>query len=135
MSFESSSNPPVTYVLDTSAIVAYLAQEAGGDRVKPVREAAGIPFISLAELYAVMWRKHGQVSADETLQSVLGWHVPVLIADERVSLSAGYLKARHSLGIADSYVAALALASKATLVTKDHDFLSLKPDLQILFLS
>ena len=134
MKSEISGNPSVAYVLDTSAIVAYLAQETGGDRVKHVRESAGIPFIALTELYAVMWRKHGHVSADETLQSVLGWHLPLLAPDERISLSAGYLKARHSLGIADSYVAALALASQATLVTKDHDFLSLKPDLTILLL-
>lgn len=135
MKAERSSNPSVKYVLDTSAVIAYLAQEPGGERLKEVRGAAGLPFITLTELYAVMWRKHGQVAADETLQSVLGWHLPVLVADERVSLSAGYLKCRHGLGIADSYVAALALSFQATLVTKDRDFLVLKPDLTILLVS
>ena len=132
---KTSSNPAVAYVLDTSAIIAYLAQESGGDRVNTLREDAGLPFIAVTELYAVMWRKHGQLMADETLQAVFGWHMPLLLPDEQISLSAGYLKGRYGLGIADSYVAAFALASQVTLVTKDRDFLALKPDLQILFLS
>lgn len=124
----------MAYVLDTSAIVAYLAQESGGDCLADIRSSAGVPFVALTELYAVMWRKHGQVTADETVQSVLGWHLPLLTADERISLSAGYLQARHRLGIGDSYVAALTLASQATLVTKDRDFLALKPELELLLL-
>ena len=134
MKVEIPSNPQVAYVLDTSAIVAYLAQEPGGDRLTDIRASAGLPFVALTELYAVIWRKRGQVAADETLQSVLGWRLPLLMADEHISLSAGYLNGRHRLGLGDSYVAALTLASQATLVTKDRDFLVLKPELELLLL-
>lgn len=123
------------YVLDTSALIAYLCEEAGADQVQAIRSHCSIPFIALTELYYVTWRKQNQVIADETIQYVSSWHMPVLFPDQRVSLSAGYIKAQYQLGIADSYVAAMTLEHRATLVTKDSDFQSLKLDIKLLFLS
>ena len=132
MKRSGSGKPAFTHLLDTSAVIAYLAQEPGADRVKDLRQALGIPFIVLSELYYVTWRKQDQWVADEVIHEVLGWHLPLLLPDERVSLSAGFLKARYSLGVADSFIAALALAHRATLVTKDPDFRVLQPDLKLL---
>lgn len=135
MKHASSIKPKASlYVLDTSAIIAYLAEETGADQVQALRGNCSIPFIALTELYYVTWRKQNQVIADEMIQYVSSWHMPVLFPDQRVSLSAGYIKAQYQLGIADSYVAAMALEHRATLVTKDSDFQSLKLDIKLLFL-
>ena len=123
-----------THVLDTSAVIAYLAQEPGGEQLKTIRRTAALPFIVITELYYVIWRKHEQTFADRVIQDVLSWRLPLLTADERLSLSAGYIKSRFQLGLADSYIAACALAYEATLVTKDADFHVLEPDLKCLFL-
>ena len=125
---------PATYLLDTSALIAYLSEEAGAGQVQAIRNHCVIPFIALSELYYVTWRKQNQAIADEAIQYVCSWNRPILYPDQRVSLSAGYIKAQHQLGIADSYVAALALEYGATLVTKDSDFQVLKLDIQLLFL-
>ena len=123
------------YILDTSAIVAYLAQEPGSERLAEIRHGAALPFVVFTELYYVTWRKQGQPLADVTAQHVLDWHLPLLTADARISLFAGSLKARYRLGLADSYVAAFALTHRASLVTKDSDFRVLVPELQLLVLS
>ena len=122
------------YILDTSALVAYLAQEPGGEKVRGFRHGAALPFIVLTELYYITWRKHGEPLADVTLQHVLGWRLPLLLPDERISLFAGSLKARHRLGVADSFVAAFTLTHRATLVTTDEDFRALTPSLHVLLL-
>lgn len=124
----------MTYLLDTSAVVAYLADETGGDRVRAVKRTAALPFVVLTELYYVMRRKHDQALAERIVQDVLTWKLPILYPDQRISLYAGYLKARDRLGLADSFIAAFALIHHATLVTKDPDFKALHPDLVLLFL-
>ena len=129
----SSASPPA-YVLDTSALIAYLAQEPGSGRVRELKTSAALPFVALTELYYVVWRKQDQVVADETIREVLSWHLPLLTPDERLSLSAGYLKARYRLGLADSFMAAFAMAYGASLVTNDPDFHALQPSLKLLFL-
>ena len=135
MKSANSTSPTGTYVLDTSALITYLAEERGADKVKAVRVSASLPFIALTELYYVLWRKQDQVLAEEAIQHVLSWRLPLLTADERLSLSAGYLKARFRLGLADSYMAAFALASQASLVTKDPDFRALEPELKLLYIA
>ena len=70
-----------SYILDTSALIVYLAEETGADRVRAVRHAAAIPFIVLTELYYVTWRQQDQTLADRTVQHVLRWHLPLLTPD------------------------------------------------------
>jgi predicted nucleic acid-binding protein len=123
-----------THLLDTPAVIAYLAEETGADRVKAVRHTSAIPFIALSEVYYVTWREQSQALADQAIEEILTWRLPVLYPDQRVSLSAGYLKGRYHLGIADSFIAAAAIDSGITLVTKDPDFKVLSPDLKLLFL-
>ena len=125
---------PPAYIFDTSAVIAYLAQEAGSAPLATFRRTAALPFIVLTELYYVTWRTQGQTLADRAVQEVLAWRVPILFPDERLTLSAGYLKARYRLGVADSFIAAFAAAHRATLVTKDPDFRALQPDLQLHYL-
>ncbi len=134
MKSETSVSPRITHLLDTSAVIAYLAQEAGADRVQQVRTTASLSFITLTELYYVTWRQHDQVLAERAVQDVLTWKLPILCPDQRMSLSAGYLKGRYKLGIADSFIAATALAVGAILVTTDPDFTVLEPDLNVLLL-
>lgn len=113
-------------------MTAHLAAEPGGHRLLAIRSSAALPFVVLTELYYVLHRKVGAASADQAVEHVLNWKLPLLVADQRLSLLAGTLKARYALGLADSYIAAFALEAQAVLVTKDADFRALQPNLKLL---
>ncbi len=123
------------FILDTSAIVAYLTGESGAEKVKECQKKSHLPFIVLTELYYILFKKHGPLLADEMIHHVLSWHLPVLIPNEQICLSAGYLKGHYRLGIADSYIAAFALAVHATLLTKDADYKVLKSNISLIYLN
>jgi predicted nucleic acid-binding protein len=122
------------YLLDTSAIIAYLVNEKGADKVKSIRETSVIPFIALSELYYLIFRKKGKSEADKIYGLVKGWKLPILFPDERIIISAGRIKAKYNLGLADSYIAAFAYNEKIYLVTKDIDYKILKDEIKIMML-
>lgn len=121
-------------VLDTSAIIAYLANEKGAGAVFKVLSVAKIPFICLSELYYLVWNKKDRSEADKIYGVVKSWNLPILYPNERVILNAGRIKAIYKLGISDSYIAASALEEDAQLVTKDKDYKILSDEIKILFL-
>lgn len=128
-------NGTVSYLLDTSAIIAYLLSEPEAGRVWALRAEAAIPFIALTELYAAMHGKLGQAKADEAVALVKGWHLPLVWPNEASVLLAGRWNARYKMGFGDSYIAALAFHTRTVLVTKDLDFNPLRPALKLLQLS
>ena len=122
------------YVLDTSAILAYLLNEPAAARVKSLHRQAAIPFIAISELYAALWIRYGQAKADAAAVAVREWQLPTLWPSEEVVLLAGRWRATYRLGLGDSYIAALTFMSQSILVTKDADFLPLQSSLRLLFL-
>lgn len=123
-----------TYLLDTSAVLAYLLNEPEAPRVRAIYREAALASIAIAELYAALWIRFGQAKANEVVATIKQWQRPWLWASEETVLLAGRLRAMHRLGLGDSFVAAFALASNAVLVTKDNDFRALAPDLKLLYL-
>jgi len=124
----------VTYLLDTSAIWAYLLNEPGGEQVSPLYRHSLIPFIAMSELYSTVWLRFGQPKADQVVATVREWQRPWVWPTEEVVFLAGRWRAVHRLGLADSFIAALAFIHQAILVTKDMDFQVLRHDLQLLSL-
>lgn len=124
--------PPVfSHILDTSAILCYLADEPGASQVAAIRSRSAVPFIAYSELYYLVWRRRGKAEADKVYAMVRQWRIPLLMPDERVILSAGRIKALYRLGLADSYVAAFSVVHRAVLITLDADFLPLRPELAL----
>ena len=121
-------------VLDTSALIAYLANEEEAGHVLKILPESSIPFICLSELYYLIWQKKSRAEADTIYGIVKSWNLPVLYPNERVILNAGRIKAVYKLGIADSYIAAFVLEGDAQLITKDKDYRILEKEMRILFL-
>lgn len=119
------------FLLDTSAILAYLAGEKDGKLLDLVWEVSSIPFIALSELYYVTWRKAGKAEADRAYGVVKGWNLPIYFPDERVILTSGRFKVLYRLGISDSYIAAFAFINRRVLITKDPDFKALTEEIEI----
>ena len=129
-----SAKQGATYLLDSSAILAYLLNEPAAAKVNSIHGQSSLPFIALAELYAALWLRFDQAKADEAVAAIKEWRLPWIWPTEESVLLAGRWRAMHRLGLADSFIAALALISQMTLVTKDTDFHPLQQDLRILFL-
>lgn len=116
---------PEGYVLDTSAILTLIENEAGADRVQTIleEERALLPWMTLLEVHYVTFQEQGQGEADrryalmKRLPSEILWQI-----DEPILLTASRLKAGHRLSLADSLIAAFAQREGATLVHKDPEF-------------
>jgi ribonuclease VapC len=130
-----------SYVLDTSALIAFMTGEEGAALVERVlsdqENNVYIPWPVLFEIYYVTRRARGEKEADrryvliKELPAVILWQI-----EEPDVLAAARFKAQFRLSLADSIIAAAASRLNATLVHKDREFEALAKTirLQSLFL-
>ena len=113
------------FCLDTSAILTLRDDEPGAERVATLLEGPDpcfACFITRMEVLYRVWKDEGERSgrlAYEQLQSL-----PIEWVDqtEPLLLEASRIKALHRLSVADAWIAAAALLSRATLLHKDPEF-------------
>jgi predicted nucleic acid-binding protein len=123
-----SSLSPAPILLDTSALLAFIEDEAGADRVEEAlkREKIILPWPVLLETYYITLQNNGPAEADrrfaliKQLKAEFLWDM-----DEAVLLTASGLKARFRISLADAIIAAYALSKGAVLLHKDPEFDSL----------
>ncbi|MCM8813097.1 MAG: PIN domain-containing protein [Candidatus Omnitrophica bacterium] len=125
----------ISHILDTSAIIAYLADEPGADIVAGVKDKSAIPFIALSELYYIIFRKRGKPEADKIFGLVKSWAASILYPQESIIITAGRFKSSYALGIADSYIAAFAREERSILLTKDPDYKVLQEEIMVKYLN
>jgi predicted nucleic acid-binding protein len=116
------------FVLDTSALLAFLYGERGEDRVEQMligasegRVSVRLHRLHLCEVYYLFHRKRGEAAAESAVRDVE--KLPIHLED-RVSpvlmREAGKIKAAHRVSIADAFAVGLARLRKATLISCDH---------------
>jgi predicted nucleic acid-binding protein len=116
---------PDSFVLDTSAILTFIEDEAGADQVAKVleQEKVWLPWTVLLEAYYITKQERDQAEADH--RYALMKQLPVTILwqmEEPVLLTAGRIKAAYRLSFADAIIAAFAIQHKAVLLHKDPEF-------------
>lgn len=118
-----------TYVLDASALIAFLQKSPGAYKVNELlkealqeRAKVLISAVNYGEVYGTILRQHGQEQALTAVQAVSPLPIEVLDATPQRACKAADVKAKHKLYYADSFAAALAIEHQATLVTSDSDF-------------
>ncbi len=118
------------YVLDANAVLRYLAvgDGQGGEKVRGLFEQAernqaqlSMSVINMGEVFYILLKHIGEQRSLHYIQ-VLQHAVTMIDADANSTIDAATLKHQYKLGYADSFAAALALASKATLVSADPSF-------------
>jgi predicted nucleic acid-binding protein len=116
------------YVLDTSAIFAFTKAEEGSNLVENILKKAKkeendvyLSFISFAELYYVTWQNQNEGIAKELIILVKSLPIQIINSIERITLSAGRIKANHKLSMADAFIVATAIEKDAILVHKDPE--------------
>jgi predicted nucleic acid-binding protein len=113
------------YLLDTSALLTLIEDEAGAARVEEVlrTQAAIITWMSLLEVAYITQQERGVAEAErryaliKALSVTLIWQV-----EEATLLTAARLKAVHRLSLADTIIAAYTMQAKAILLHKDPEF-------------
>ena len=113
------------FCLDTSAILTLRDDEPGAERVAMVLEGPDpcfVCFVTRMEVLYRVWKDEGERSgrlAYEQLQSL-----PIQWVDQTEPLlqEASRIKATHPLSVADAWIAATALLSRAKLLHKDPEF-------------
>lgn len=119
---------PSPFLLDSSAILTLLEDEAGADRVEEVihDEETFLPWPVLLEVYYISRQEGGPAEADrryallKQLPCEILWHM-----DEPTLLTAAHFKAEHKLSLADALIAAFARSRGAVLLHKDPELESL----------
>ena len=116
------------YVLDSSAIMSVLFDEAGASKVLELLEEASrgesqilLPFMALMEIeYWLLRRLRDE--AERSMLLVQSWPVKVEESYPEWRHQAARLKAEVPLSIADAWIAGLAIIQDAQLVHKDPEF-------------
>ncbi|MDD5100375.1 MAG: PIN domain-containing protein [Syntrophales bacterium] len=117
--------PRGPYLLDTSALLTFIEDEPGSDRVEKVLRDAAIllPWPVLLETYYITLQEKGRAEADRRYALLRQLRAEILWAmDEPILLTAARLKAEHHVSLADAVVAAFAIRNNAVLIHKDPEF-------------
>ena len=128
-------------MLDSYAILAFLFQEKGHEKVLDLFEKAAradqVLFIAApnwAEVRYIVERKVGAGRWSEVRHKLLGLPLEVIPADQPLAELAGEIKATRRMSLADCFAAALAKQKKADLYTGDPEFRSVEKDIKVVWL-
>ena len=124
----------MNYIFDACALIAYIKKEQGVHTIVDLLKQAedgtaniSMSIVNLLEVYYGFFQERKRVAAGVIMEEI--YSLPVHIVDTitaPVFDMAGYLKASYSISLADAFAAATALTLPATLVSKDHEFVSLE---------
>jgi predicted nucleic acid-binding protein len=123
-----------SFLLDTSALLTLIEDEAGAARVEQIlrEESVIITWMSLLEVYYITQQERGQKEAErrhallKSLPVTFLWQI-----DEPMLLTAARLKASHRLSLADTIIAACAIRQQAILLHKDPEYAVLSGQLEL----
>ncbi|MEW6717626.1 MAG: type II toxin-antitoxin system VapC family toxin [Chloroflexota bacterium] len=117
------------FVLDSSALLAYLTDEPLAARIENLLENARqqtcrllLSIINLGEILYITERRGGVERAQDTLALLRQLPIEILPAEEPLVLSAAHIKANNAISFADAFVAAVAQREGATILTGDQEF-------------
>ncbi|MDD5677718.1 MAG: PIN domain-containing protein [Kiritimatiellae bacterium] len=129
---------PASPVLDSFALLSFLRDEPGAERVASLLEKAEerrhplqMTEVNYAEVQYIIRRKDGdaawRIVADELAILPIEFHP----ADRPLADQAADFKTRFKLSLADAFAAALAKTRKAELVTGDPEFKQVEGEIRI----
>lgn len=126
------------YVLDSFAVLTYLKEEPGWQKVRDIlwdayskKNSIYLNYVNLGELYYIIYRENGAVVADKALSMIKSWPIQFVAVKEAMAIIAGRMKAENKISYADAYVVATALSKKLTVITGDREFKSLEDFIDI----
>jgi predicted nucleic acid-binding protein len=117
-----------SYVLDTSALLAFWSDEAGADEVErilrtaPTKAAVHISFMTVMEARYLLLRRPGEQAVQEFDVMVRNLPIARIDVTDEILNHAARIKASSRLSVADSWIIATAMATDSALIHKDPEF-------------
>ena len=132
----------VTYVLDSSAILRYLDDEAGAARVSEIikahlagRCAAVISALHWGEIAGITCKAHGSQAMELVLSRLSAFGLQIVPADTDRAVRAALIKLKRAIPYVDAFGIELTSDSRdRVFVTADFDFKPASRDVAIEFL-
>jgi predicted nucleic acid-binding protein len=116
---------PKAFLLDSSALMTLLENEAGAERVNEIirHERCLLPWTSILEVTYISRREQGQAYSDYRYALMKQFPVEIIWdMDEPILVKAARFKADFSISFADSIIAAYAFQNHAILLHNDPEF-------------
>lgn len=127
------------YTLDTSAIIAYFANEAGAETVERILALADrgridvyASFMTYMEVLYRVWKRLGEKEGKAAYLRLRALAVRRVDVSEVLLLTASRIKAAYDLSVADAWIAATAFITGSQLIHKDPEFRPLEKELLLL---
>ena len=127
------------YVLDTSALIAFIEAEEGADIVRELLKQAYfgdimiiVSFMTYMEIYYIALMEYDENEARERLNLLNSLPISRVESKEDMGVMASRIKAKFRLSVADAWIAALAKQRNAILVHKDPEFEQIESEIQVL---
>ncbi len=132
----------VTFVLDASAVLRYLDDEAGAGRVEAIltahldgRSAVVISAIHWGEVMGILWKRHGLEAAESTMRDLRSMRFAIVAATAERSQRAAVIRHKLRMPYADAFGVELAGDSPEHIfVTADFDAKPAEKHISIEFL-
>ena len=128
-------------VLDSWALLCYLEQEPGYEKVIDLFEKAVesskpllMCIVNWGEVYYQVMRRFGDQKAQEIEQLVQTLPITLIEANKELTREAARIKAKKRMGYADCFAVALARLRKAELYTGDPEFKVMEKEIKIVWL-
>jgi predicted nucleic acid-binding protein len=122
------------YVFDTSALLTYIEDEEGSEYVESllIRAEKGeviiyVAFVSLMEVFYITAKEKDESEAMDRVKLIQSLSVSIVESNESLNISAGSLKAKNRISVADAYVVAVCQEHNGILVHKDPEFEKILP--------
>ena len=129
-----------TYLLDTSALLAFWDDEEGADEVERILRGASsrskifFSFMTLMEAKYRLWRRGGKGLAEEFERMVGNLPLTRVNLTDPILNRATEIKATKRVSFADSWIIATAIETGSALVHKDPEFEQVKDRLSLITL-
>jgi predicted nucleic acid-binding protein len=128
-------------VLDSYAVLAFLFQESGHEKVVALFEKAAesdkilvIAAPNWAEVRYMIERKVGLAQWREARVKLLVLPIEIVPVDQELAEMAGEIKAHKKMSLADCFAAALAKQQKAEIYTGDPEFRAVGSEIKVVWL-
>jgi len=128
-------------VLDSWALLCYLEQEPGHEKIIELFEKAVesskpllMCIVNWGEVYYQVARRFGEQKAQEVERLIQTLPIILVEANQELTREAARIKATKRMAYADCFVIALARLKKAELYTGDPEFKAVEKDIKVVWL-
>lgn len=131
----------VTFVLDASALLRFLDNESGAERVRQILHAhvaqsarVVLSAIHWGEVAGVLYKRSGLEDVDQVVSRLRELKIDIVPATAESAARSAIIKADRKIPYADAFGVELAQTLDAVLVTSDFDLKPAEHDVAIEFL-